>query len=203
MREQAIAELFIILSAVIGVIFLIGIIALIIQGIPLYKMGKAQGVSNPWLAFLPIGNIYVMCNIPKHKFNLFNFYVEENRMHLFSYYLIFTYGVGFAVSLLSAIPFIGFILSIAYYCATIVISYHLIKDILDTYLDEDTMLLAILSLIVPLMQIILLYICMSKEAKIVNDEVIDVKTVDELNNEEISTPNYDINKNSDDKKYDL
>lgn len=39
------------------------IISLIVAGIPLYIIAQKRGHQSPWLAFIPIANLYLMCEI--------------------------------------------------------------------------------------------------------------------------------------------
>lgn len=159
---------FLVFGGIMVFILIFFVVMLIAQGYPLYKMAKNKGLENAWLAFVPIGNTYIMLNIPDHKFNLFNIYVESDRKKLFLVYLLFSLATG----VVGSIPIIGWILSICAVVISIAASYQFLKDILDTYMDKDTTLFAVLSLFIPFMQIVLLYVCMNKPRLYVQNTVI-------------------------------
>jgi triosephosphate isomerase len=46
--------------AVLGIVLVFAIVFYIFEGIGLYKMCKNAGIPNPWLAFIPIGNSYLL-----------------------------------------------------------------------------------------------------------------------------------------------
>lgn len=147
---------------------IVGILLLIIKGIPLYVMAKNQNMKNPWLAFIPIGNTYILLNIPTKQFNILDIYVRDDRKRLFIDYIIFSICTSIIGGLLILIPCIGILLVFILPVISLIISYHIMKDILDTYMNTDTTILALCSLFIPFMYIILLYICMNKPAISIN-----------------------------------
>ena len=59
------------------VLFIVGLVLTIIQGIPLYRMSNRKGVNNAWLSFLPLGNTWIMLQLPSSQFNLLG--LRSNR----------------------------------------------------------------------------------------------------------------------------
>ena len=63
MDDYTIASLAII-GTILLIFLVIFIVTLVVQGIPLYKMAKKANLNNAWLSFIPIGNMYVIINLP-------------------------------------------------------------------------------------------------------------------------------------------
>lgn len=185
-------SVFLLIFAFFAIIMLLCIIGFVLQGIPLYKMAKNRGMQYPWLAFVPYGCNYIMLNIPTKPFNLFNFFVLRDRMTLFIYYLIFTIGGSFIVNIFAYIPIVGIIITIAYLILSILVSYQITKDIYDTYETDNTTLLAVLSMFIPFMQLILMYIYMNREPIYSNNSNNNNVITKEENEDK-----YDININND------
>ena len=78
-----------IFMAYIGIVLVIGLIVWILTAIPLYSMGSKAGVTNAWLAWLPIGNMYVLCMLGGDEFSLFGDKIHFNeRINAFWVYLL-------------------------------------------------------------------------------------------------------------------
>lgn len=198
-------SVFLLIFAFFAIIMLLCIIGFVLQGIPLYKMAKNRGMQYPWLAFVPYGCNYIMLNIPTKPFNLFNFFVLRDRMTLFLYYLIFTIGGSFIVNIFAYIPVVGIIITIAYLILSILVSYQITKDIYDTYETDNTTLLAVLSMFIPFMQLILMYVYMNREPiypnNLNNNVIIEEEEIKKENYNIDNEDKYDIDINND--KYNL
>lgn len=161
--------------AIIGFTFLLVIGMYIITAIPLYKMAKKMGKDNAWLAWIPIGNQYIMYTIPDKPYDLFNGKIHfEERYKAFIMSLVVSYGGSIIYGMfsgLSVIPILGvfmFILAWLIWFAAIVcayiIQYPMYKDIYDTFIpSKDNTALAVISIIIPIVAIVMLWIASSKE----------------------------------------
>lgn len=155
--------------AIIGTMLLVFIIifiaTLVIQGIPLYKMAKKANLNNAWLSFVPVGNMYIIMNLPTSEFNFFNLYRTKNRKEAFLFYIVAIFGASFVCGLLSVIPCIGFIFSLALCAFTLMISFCVYSDFFATYYADQTtvLVMSICSMLIPLAWIILLYVTMGKD----------------------------------------
>ena len=161
-----------ILSTVISISFSIGIH--IACTYPIYKLAKNAGISNAWLAFIPIANIYISLIIPKREFNIFNWYKTDDRQKVFWIYLIILGSVTvveFFLGFLGIIPFVGFLISPLLYLlsfATFVLNgiftWRVYYDILMTYgMEENAMVISILSVFIPLIFVVFAYISLNRE----------------------------------------
>lgn len=54
-------------AVIYGVIFLVSLafsaVTYILQSLGLYTVAKRRGINNPWLAWLPIGNVWILGSI--------------------------------------------------------------------------------------------------------------------------------------------
>jgi len=163
--------IFIIIFA-ISMVMVVGITAL--TGIPYYNMAKRAGISKAWLAFLPIGQQYIMTVLSKREFNLFNKIVFKDRRKSFKIYawsVPIATVVAVVMILLFFIPVLGIIMIplfymifMAYAVFQLFFVWRWVYDLLITYgMKENAMLYSILSCFVPYMLIVLSIIIMNKE----------------------------------------
>lgn len=151
--------------------FLFVIAFYIVSVFPYYRMAKRQGLPHAWLVFVPVGNIWVMLNLPRREFNLFNKYIQTDRTKVFWHFLLFTLIAGvlavpFAFSMV--IPVLGWLLYLAYCVAIGVITYgfmwRMYYDIYMTYgMQDNAMLLSILGMFVPIVSIVVAFMIMNRE----------------------------------------
>lgn len=173
MNESDVAALI-----VLGVVFLIYVaIFLVAVAIsmafmfPYYRMAKNQGMPHAWLAFIPVGTLWVMLNLPTREFNLFNKYIQTDRSKVFWHYILFcviapVLFVPFAFIMF--IPVLGWLIYIAYYVAVTVIVYgfawRMNYDIYMTYgMEDNAMTFSILGLFVPVLSNVMAFVIMNRE----------------------------------------
>lgn len=89
----------------------------IFSSLGLYKMALNEGIPNPWLAWIPVGNSYIMGELISTKLNG-NGGVK---------YLV----ISIAGSVLSAIPVIGPLVSLAAAVFSLVVLYWLFEKYSD------------------------------------------------------------------------
>lgn len=142
--------------------------------IPYYKMAKRAGLPNPWLVFIPLGSYYILLNLSRREFNIFNWIKTNDRTKVFWYFLI-GYGGYFAVSMvlsvLSSIPVIQFLFIFVYYAfnmlfmvAQYIFIWRVNYDILMTYrMQEHAMWASIVSCFVPVVMTVFSFIIMNNE----------------------------------------
>jgi len=118
---------------VIGVI--IGIVAYILTAIGLYAIAKNRGMENPWLAWIPIAQFYIIGAIVKELKFGDSFTIPKME-------LILPLG-ALAIAVLGWIPVLGWLLGIAYAVIAIYSLYILYKK----YVPEQAVLYTILSAI--------------------------------------------------------
>lgn len=161
----------ILLMLFLGFLLILAVAVYIASAIPLHKMAKRAGIPYAWLAWVPYGNMYIMLVLCKREFNIFNWVKTYDRTKVFWIYLIVVFAWPAALGLLGVIPGVNLIisllspiLSMAFYAALIIFNWRVHYDLLMTYgMQENAMLLSVLSCFVPFMALILLYIMMKKE----------------------------------------
>jgi hypothetical protein len=108
------------LLAVLGgfiIIFaIIGIVLYILISIGLYRLALNAGIQNPWLAWLPIGNMYILGSLVKR--------VKIGELQVPNLGVVLAAGMA-VIWLGSAIPVIGPILSLAYAVLIFITLYNL------------------------------------------------------------------------------
>ncbi len=161
-----------IIAVIFIMIFAIAIITYLISAYPIYKMAKKMGRANPWLAWIPIANTYMMFAIPEKPVDLFNGKIHfEDRSKAFLLWLAITYGgsaiIGMA-SMVTVIPILGTIIYMVLYMAYIaviyIVKYVMYKDIYDTFMpDQNNVVFGVLTVFIPIVGIVMLWIAASKE----------------------------------------
>lgn len=150
------------------------IITFIVTNIPLYRMAKRAGIKNAWLAFIPLGCVYIRIMIPRREYNIFNLFKTDDRkkaflLHVILFVIIMV--VDIFCTMLSFIPIVGLILILIlipvlfiFGIAISIILWRANYDILMTYgMEEHAMLISIISIFFPILMIIFSYIIMNRE----------------------------------------
>ena len=108
--------------AILGILLiiplLIGLAVYIVAAISLTQMATNEGIPNPWLAWVPFANLYIVGKlIPEIKFST---YVIPSHEYVLP-------GAAVAVMLFSKVPLIGFLISIANFVLVVYAFYLLFK----------------------------------------------------------------------------
>jgi uncharacterized membrane protein len=132
-----------IIAASIGLIIVFLIIAIVfyvLAALGLYKLAQNEGIENPWLAWVPFGNLYIVGRLVK-TVKLFNYDIPSLE-------LVLPIG-AIAVAILGGIPLLGTLLSIAFMIVLYVTLYNLYKK----YRPQSATLWIILSIVLGLFPI--------------------------------------------------
>lgn len=62
--------------------FLVGIAVYVVTSLSLHTMAKRRGIRNPWLAWIPIGNLWIMGSISDHYQLMAKFRTKNKRKWL-------------------------------------------------------------------------------------------------------------------------
>lgn len=117
---------------------LIAIALYVIFAIGLMNIANRKGIENAWLAFIPIAQLYILGLIIK-ELKIFSFEVPSPELVLPI--------AGVATIVLGAIPFIGFILSIA----NIILNVAALYTLYLMYIPAKAMIYTILGIIFPIL----------------------------------------------------
>ncbi|MBQ2804093.1 MAG: hypothetical protein IJF07_09380 [Lachnospiraceae bacterium] len=166
---------FLAVFGVLGVALAIGIAFYVLGALPVYQLAKNAGLPNAWLAWIPYGNVYILLLLAKREFNIFDWIRTYDRTKVFWYYLIIALGGMVAISLVTTIlgfiPIINIlvgiispIVKVAYIVALRIFNWRVYYDIYMTYgLEENAMLLAVLSSIFPVVMIVCMFIIKDRQ----------------------------------------
>lgn len=146
----------------------------VVATIPIYKMAKRAGVPHAWLAWIPIGEVYVRLKLARREFNIFNWIKTKNRDKAFEWYLWLTGGMILVIAFVLAmafVPFIQIIAIILYYIAIAIFPivfgifiWRVNYDILMTYgMQEHAMWASVLNYFCGYVMIVMSYIIMNRE----------------------------------------
>lgn len=135
------------LAAVIAVagifsffILVIAIVFYVLKSLGLSKMAENRGIENPWLAWIPIADLYIM-GLLVGEMDLFNYHLDNLGMWL---PVIIVGGMT-----LGMIPFLGVIIQVAMLIFMIIF----INKLFQIYAPEQAVLYTILSVILGLFAI--------------------------------------------------
>ena len=118
---------------VIGVI--LGVAAYILTALGLYAIAKNRGMENPWLAWIPIAQFYIIGAIVKELKFGDSFTIPKME-------LVLPLGC-LAVAILSWIPVLGWLISIAY----AVVAIYSLYIMYQKYVPQQAVLYTVLSCI--------------------------------------------------------
>jgi hypothetical protein len=130
---------------IIFLFFVLGIIFYILASIGLYKLAFNQRIENPWLAWIPIANLYILGKLIKN--------LKIDTLEIPSIELFLPLGLV-AVMMFRYIPLIGWLISIAYTVLCIFAVYRLYK----IYRPTQAVLWVVLSVVLPFMGPIFIFI---------------------------------------------
>lgn len=120
------------------ILLIAGIAMYILASIGLYKLAANRKIDNPWLAFIPIANLYILGLIVK-KLKVDSFVVPSLELVL---------PLGCIVSaILRRIPLIGWLISLAYLVLILFTLYNIYK----MYRPQQAVLWLVLSIVLPFM----------------------------------------------------
>ena len=162
------------------IVFMWAFIFIVIVGfyvattIPIYKMAKRAGLPNAWLAWIPIGEMYIRLKLSRREFNIFNWIVTKDRDKAFIGYLWLVGGFALVIMfvlLMAFVPVIQVIAIIVYYISMAIFPiifgifmWRVNYDILMTYgMQEHAMWASVLNYWVPYVMIVMSYIIMNRE----------------------------------------
>lgn len=122
------------LGAFAFIFFILVIVFYVLASLGLYKLAQNAGIENPWLAWVPIGNLYILAKLVK-SVKLGSFEVPRLEIVL---------PVGsVAAAVLGSIPVLGWLVYIAYLVLLVLVFYKLFC----IYRPEQATLWIILSIV--------------------------------------------------------
>lgn len=123
-----------IFGAFLFIFVIIALVMYILLSLGLYKLAQNAGIENPWLAWIPIANLYILGKLVK-KVNLGSFEIPSLEIVL--------PVASLATLILANIPFIGWIINLAYIVLLVLVLYRLFS----IYRPEQATLWTILSVL--------------------------------------------------------
>jgi hypothetical protein len=130
----------------IALIFMFSFLAYILTSIGLMNLAKNAGINNPWLAWIPIANLWIWGELVSEKLN-----GKGGKKVLL---------ITLAYAVTQIIPFINILTAIAYAIFAIMLSFWLFKKY-----TEKPVLHTILSILIPIYSPILLFVIRNNEPK--------------------------------------
>jgi hypothetical protein len=122
----ALATVLAVIAGMGAIAFIIGVALYVLKSIGLTKMAANRGIENPWLAWIPVADLYIIGTLVG-QIRLFNYDIPN---------LALWFPVACVVGgILGAVPVIGVILIIALLIFEIAVLYELFKQ----YTDQATL----------------------------------------------------------------
>jgi len=131
--------------AIIGVFLVLAIIMYIFTSLGLYAMANTLNIEYPWLVWIPIANIYILGKIVGDKIKIFGYEITNLGIVLIVSSLV--------LSILTQIPFVGFIILIAYEVFIYFIYYKLYR----MFKPESAGMYLVLSIVFSIVQPFLIF----------------------------------------------
>lgn len=124
---------------------ILSIILYVLSSIGLYKLATNQKINNPWIAWIPIANLYILGSIIKN--------IKIDSYEIPKIELVLPIGCLLSI-LLSPIPLIGWVISIAYFVLFLISVFKLFK----LYRPSQAAIWLTISIILPFMGPIFIFI---------------------------------------------
>lgn len=124
---------------------ILGIAIYLFYSFALYKLAQSRNVEMPWLAWIPIAQLYIIGILVK-SMKISTFEIPKLEIVL--------PAAALATAILGAIPFIGTLISLANIILLLLALYHLYKQ----YLPEQATVYTVLSILVITVPFLLLKI---------------------------------------------
>ncbi|MED2737870.1 hypothetical protein [Bacillus toyonensis] len=133
-------------SGFITVMLVFSLLAYVLTSVGLMNLAKNAGINNPWLAWIPIANLWIWGELVSEKLN-----GKGGKKVLL---------ITLAYAVTQIIPFINILTAIAYAIFAIMLSFWLFKKY-----TEKPVLHTILSILIPIYSPILLFVIRNNEPK--------------------------------------
>ena len=130
------SNVFAVLGVFIFVFVIIGIILYVFMALGMQAMATKLKIENPWLAWIPIANVYLMGRIAGDQVKIFNKNIPKLG-------LVLLIG-GICIGVLTVVPVINLLAGIAYaviYCVTLYKIYRI-------FAENNAVLYTILSIVI-------------------------------------------------------
>ena len=133
------------LGGFVVVMALISIAFYVVVAIGRFKYLQVRGYQNAWMAFIPIANHYACVEATYGPVNYINLYGWRAPSVVLKLWTVITYALSFVVSY---IPFVGFILSIALTVLNVAVLVQIFKDEMERLEEPQTTGFAVLANII-------------------------------------------------------
>ena len=117
------------------IFLIIAVVLYVLVSLGLYKMAVNQKIENPWLAWIPIADFYILGKL-----------IKIQTYEIPHIELVLPIGC-LAVAVLGSIPLIGWLLNLAYAVLCLFAIFKLYK----MYKPEQAILYLVLSIVLPFM----------------------------------------------------
>lgn len=137
-------------GTILVVSLIVGLIGWVLQGFGPYKMAKNAGIPNPWLAFIPLGQGYLLGLLAQRS--LYASTGQQKPLAQINLWLPIALLAGGLVTgvLVAMVPLLGALLSLVLVVGSLVVTYylfytyyHLFKD----YAPDNAVLFLILTIL--------------------------------------------------------
>lgn len=144
-NESGVFALLALWGALAFVFFIIAIVLYILASLGLYKLAQNAGIENPWLAWIPIGNFYILAKLIKTlKIGSYEIPRLEIVLPL----------APVVASILGGIPVIGWIFTLA----SGVLYFFALYKLFTIYRPQNATVWLILSIVLPFMGPIFIFL---------------------------------------------
>ena len=142
------------MAVVFGILIIIGVALYLLFAFGLFKMAKNQRIEQAWLAFIPIVQLYIIGLLVGDKITIF-----DNEFTNLGVILVVA---SLASLVLSFIPFIGILFTLAY----LALFYYVLYNLFVLY-EENAVLYLVLSIIVPFLLPVFVFMMREKHPRFV------------------------------------
>lgn len=180
--EVAVSSLFAVYLTIYVITAALGVAPYVLQSLGMFAVAKRRRIENPWLAWIPVGNMWMLgcisdqfryvTNGKDRKFRKLllwltvGIYMAMIPMFIMEFCMIFTVGVGTNSEALFIFAILTILLAVVVFAVSVfamVIQYMAIYDYFCSCEPDNAVLYLVLSIVIPLIFPILFFAVRKKD----------------------------------------
>lgn len=160
--------------AILAISVIIGLITYIFNAIGLYTMAKNRQINNPWLAFVPIANNYILGSLINDTVSIGSWHIPYAKIFL----SLLSFGSAIVAAFLGMIPYLGILFGFLLSLSVSVYYYAALFRLFALYDEKHKVVFLVLSILLPFLSPIFIFAIRHKQADDKRFETGDIIATD-------------------------
>jgi hypothetical protein len=149
-----------VLGIILAISLVIGLICYIFNSLGLYTMAKNRNIDNPWLAWIPLANRYLMGELINDDVSISSWHIPYAKLFL----PLMGLALSVVMTILGFIPYLGTFVVVLLSLALSVYYYAAQFWLYSIYDNDHRVLYLVLSIIFPFLGPIFVFIIRNRDA---------------------------------------